>query len=116
MSKSLVSGASKSCGCDTTKKALDRIQSDNVLGRYDGTVLSAIKPERGPNKNNKAGVKGVYFSRRDGCYIAKIGLRGKSIMLGRFTTLSAAERARKAAEDEFYKPLIEEALSHEKEG
>lgn len=109
LARSLVSGASKSCGCDTAQKALDRIQVGNVLGRYDGTVLSAIKPDRKANRNSKTGVKGVHYSQAEGCYKAQIGLRGKNIMLGRFSTLSAAEKARKAAEDEYYKPILDES-------
>lgn len=107
LARNLVSGATKSCGCDTAQKALGRIQGDNVLGRYDGTVLSAINPKRGANKNSKTGVRGVYYSQKEGCYIAKIGLRRKSIMLGRFATIEAAEKERESAEEEYYKPLIE---------
>ena len=107
LAKNLNNGESRSCGCDTAEKANRRMQEDNVLGRYDGTVVSSIRPDRAANKNSKSGVKGVFWSNRDGCWIARIGVRGRSIHLGRFALLSDAIKARQAAEEKYYAPIIE---------
>lgn len=101
--------SSRSCGCSVREASLRRINDDNVLGRYDGTVISAIRPDRPANKNSKTGVKGVFYSSRDGCYIAKIGFRGKSITIGRYPSIDLAAAARRAAEDEYYAPIIASA-------
>ena len=107
LTRSLTSGASKSCGCDRTAKVMVRIDQDNVLGRYSGTMVSQIRPDRPPNVNNKSGVKGVYWSDREGCWIAKIGFRRRTITLGRFARLEDATKARAEAEDELFASVIE---------
>ncbi|MCD8367845.1 MAG: hypothetical protein LUC48_07465 [Clostridiales bacterium] len=78
-----------------------------MIQRYDGTVVSAIRPERKPNANNTSGVKGVYWLERESCWIAKIGVRGKSITIGRFASLESAARARREAEQKYFDPIIE---------
>ena len=96
-----------SCGCALRDSATAKIVEQNVVGHFDGTTISTISPERKANKNSRTGVTGVYWSNSEGCYIAKIGFKGKNITLGRFQSLAAATVARKAAEDEYYKPEIE---------
>ena len=107
LARSLTSGSSKSCGCDTRQKAKARMEEDNVLGRYQGTVVSAIRPDRPANKNSHSGVKGVYWSSREERWIANIVLRGKKIVLGRYKDLEDARKARLEAEDKYYMPIIE---------
>lgn len=108
----LISGASRSCGCTIAETAIRHINEDNTLGRYDGTVVSAIRPERGANRSSKSGVKGVYWSEREQRWIAKIGLRGKSITIGRFGSMEAAAKARQAAEEVYYGPILQDYSSH----
>ena len=107
--KSLTTGASRSCGCATAEKAARRIEPDkeNVLQRYDGTVVSKLRPGKTLNANNQSGVNGVYWSAREQCWIAKIGLQNKSITIGRFASLAEAKKARIDAEVELYDPIIE---------
>ncbi|MCD7918665.1 MAG: hypothetical protein LUG45_01020 [Clostridiales bacterium] len=99
-------GGQQSCGCLLSETARKKVDEDNVLQRYDGTVISAIKPKRKPNSNNTSGVKGVYWSNREQRWIAKIGVRGKSITIGRFASLEDAAKARRAAEEKYYDPII----------
>lgn len=103
--KSLLSGV-QSCGCllsDTARLKID----NNVMQRVDGTQLTAIRPGRKANSNSKSGYKGVYWSDREGRYIAKIGVKGKTITIGRFRLLGDAVKARAAAEEEYYKPILD---------
>lgn len=109
----LTSGASRSCGCVTAKKAKSRIDDDNVLGRYNGTVISKLKSDK-PTSASKTGVRGVYWSERDQRYIAKIMIRRKDIYLGRFRTLEEAAKARAEAEEKYYAPVIEEFEEQDK--
>lgn len=99
--KALLAGK-RSCGCLIKEASLKRLEEDNVLGRYDGTVLSAIRDDRPANRNSKSGVKGVYWNEREQRWIAKITVRRKSITIGRFASLEAAAKARRAAEKEYF--------------
>lgn len=75
------------------------------LGHMDGTALTQIKQGRKANKNSSTGVLGVYWSRSEKCYIAKIGIRGKTVTIGRFARLEDAAKARAKAEEELFAPL-----------
>lgn len=98
----------QSCGCLLSDIARCKIVKQNVVGHYDGTTVSAIRPDRPPNKNNTSGIKGVYWSRREQIWIARIGYKGKMIHLGRFSKIEDAAKARKQAEELYYAPIIEE--------
>lgn len=57
---------------------------------------------RGANRNNKLGVKGVYFDQPTGKYIAKLMVNGRSRWLGRFAKKTDAKAARDAAATELH--------------
>ena len=78
-----------------------------ILWHWSST-LSAIRPERGANRNSKSGVKGVYWSDREGCWIAKITFRRRSITIGRFSDITRAIEARKGAEEALFAPILEQ--------
>lgn len=106
-SKSLHSGKLLSCGCLLSEIGRKKIKAQNVVGHYQGTTVTAIRPERKPNRNNTSGVKGVYWSEREQRWIAKICVKGKNITLGRFATKGPAIRARLAAEEQYFGPILE---------
>lgn len=97
----------QSCGCLLSETARDKIVVQNTVGHFDGTTVSAIRPDRPANKNSKSGVKGVYWSEREQIWIARIGVRGKEIKIGRFHSLEAARKARQDAEETYFTPIIE---------
>lgn len=103
--KELMSGKVLSCGCLLAESSAARVA--DVVGQVDGTTISAIRPERGANANSKSGVKGVYWSEREGCWIAKITVRRRCITIGRYSNLEAAKKARAAAEEQYFAPILE---------
>lgn len=110
--RALVSEGRQSCGCLIGEKSRERVARD--VGHFSGTTVTAIRPERPANANSKSGVKGVYWSNREQCWIAKITFRRKSITIGRFSTLEAAKTARKQAEEKYFAPVLEEWRNAEK--
>lgn len=96
----------RSCGC-LRKEATGSRNRANILERYNGTSISMIRKET-PTKASTTGVRGVYWAKDKGCYIARIMIKGKEIRLGQFKTLQEAAKARKRAEEEYYKPVIDE--------
>jgi len=55
------------------------------------------------HKNNKLGIKGVHWNKRDNRFCAQISVDGKIIHLGLFTNLLAAEIAYRKAEVKHFK-------------
>ena len=111
--KGLVSSKTKSCGCLLAESSAKRLPS--AVGQIDGTTLSAIVPTRKANRNSKSGIKGVYWNTREQRWIASITFRRKKIVLGRFRTIEEAAKARKAAEEIYFKPVLEKHKKEEKE-
>ena len=102
----LTKGKSTNCGCDKGKKSSRRIKEDNVFCRYDGTHVTAIRPGLKLLSNNKSGVRGVYFENDSQKWVAMIGLKGKTIKLGRFKDKEDAIKARKEGEEKYFAPII----------
>ena len=103
--KELLSGKVSSCGCLLREQSSETVHQK--VKQYDGTNLTAINPDRGANKNSRSGIRGVYWSSREGRRNKKIGIRNKTITLGRFSNINDAISARKAAEEEYFKPILE---------
>lgn len=103
----LLSGRSTSCGCKRTESTAKAIHENgrNTLGRFHGTVVSQLR-RKTLNRNNKSGVRGVYWSAGERRYIAKIGVQGRTVTLGRFQTLEEAAQARAQAEKKYFSPLL----------
>ncbi len=112
----LKSGHTKSCGCLNKEKASKRLKDSKFIkakNNYrkenflvEGTSLSLINPKH-LRKNNKSGVTGVYWDKKLKKYRARINIKGKSISLGCFKDLKEAKKARKLAEDKYYKPILD---------
>ena len=109
--KSLLSGKVLSCGC--LLKETSAAEINKRVMRQDGTQLTAIRPGRPANKNSKSGIRGVYWSERDGCWIAKIGFKGRTITLGRFSRVEDAADARRKGEQKYFVPLLAQLLNKE---
>lgn len=60
-----------------------------------------------PGKANTSGAKGVSYRKTTNNYVAYIGFKGKLNIIGYFKTLEEAAAARKQAEEELYKPILE---------
>lgn len=89
----------KSCGCIRSKTGEDLL--DSYL--YEGTRVTNFKFK----PRSKTGVKGVRQTKY-GKYKATLYFKSKAIYLGTFPTLEEAKKAREAAEEKYFKPVIEE--------
>lgn len=77
---------------------INRDKSDNRICNLREVSYSENTQNQGLKKNNKSGVKGVYWRSRDKCWIASIRVHGKSSHIGQFKSLNeAAEAYAKAA-------------------
>lgn len=105
----------KSCGCyrrevvsEIGKTAgVHNIEKARELNmRYGTNVYRILKGST--SKANKTGYTGVHFNSRRHDYEAYISFRKHRYHLGHFKTLPEAVSARRAAEEKFYQPIIEE--------
>lgn len=107
----LIHGKTKSCGCyraDRARKHLESIrkntQKANDKLSFEGTRINALT--QNVSSNSKTGIKGV-TKIKDGKYIAYIKFRGKRIHLGTYDDIDEAKKARKKAEEMYFKPILD---------
>jgi hypothetical protein len=112
---SLKNGNTKSCGCirvDIAKKARENQKFNSEVSsfiqhdRVDGTRISTLK-RKSVRADNSSGCTGVNWDKNRSMWNVRIYLKGKYICVGRFQKLDEAIAARKAAEDKYYKPIID---------
>lgn len=97
---SLTRGNARSCGC---------LQRDAVKSLYvDGTAPCKLTESRLPRSNNTSGITGVWWDSSRKKWSAEIMLRGKKYYLGRFGSKEDATAARKAAEEKYFAPIIDQ--------
>lgn len=101
----LLNGNTRSCGClnlDISKKQLapwTKTGGKFYINRLASDTLQ---------KNNTSGVKGVSYDKARQKWAVEIKIEGVRHRLGRFDTLEEATAVRKAAEEKYFKPVVEE--------
>lgn len=113
--KSLRDGITKSCGCiqrefasSNGARTVGKNSENQVrINKLYRTNFQVIQNEK-PPKNNVSGHKGVSWDKSRSMWSAYIQVHGKKIHLGRHYKLEDAIKAREAAEEEYFAPLIEE--------
>lgn len=114
---SLLSGRTQSCGsclkselykyklAQNVPNALLALNSKKEEILKEGTNLSSLHANI--SKSNKSGFKGICWDKSRNKWSADITFKGKRYHLGRFSNLSDAITARKAAEEKYFKPIID---------
>lgn len=112
---SLTTGNTKSCGCMAREKRHEignRLLKNGVLDeirdkdRFQGTRISALNEKI--FKTNTSGIRGVSWNKINSKWEAYIQIKGKQKHLGLFDKIEDAAKARKEAEEKYFKPIIEE--------
>lgn len=103
---SLIHGHYKSCGCRRTEKREAGVKEYLKNDMVDGTRKSALHAKL--HKSNKSGYKGVMWDKHKNKWRAYIGFKGKQINLGYYEKKDDAIKARKQAEEKYFKPYLED--------
>lgn len=104
---SLTYGDIKSCGCLQKDRAKEFM--DGAIKRYENTILTNLSSK--PPKNNTSGVRGVWWDKAANLWIASITIQRKVIRLGSFRHKEDAIKARREAEEKYFKPVLEKAAA-----
>lgn len=80
---------------------INHVRDDNRIGNLRPVSKSENSKNVSRASSNSSGVTGVSFRRRDGVWVAHIGINRRSKHLGRFKDFDAAVDARKAAEKQY---------------
>lgn len=99
----LLNGRTSSCGCKH-KETFENLELRKEL-LVEGTFLPLLNDK--PTRANKTGIRGVFFNTRRKKYVATLEFKGERHTLGYFDNLSDAAKARKKAEEEYFKPILE---------
>ena len=111
-------GGTRSCGCDQRKVASEtgrKTVAENARRQIERnmsyrTNFQVIENQNIP-KNNTSGHKGVYWDKSRELWEAYIQVQGNRKYLGRYHKYEDAVKARELAEEQYFKPLIEEKRS-----
>lgn len=98
----LVSGNTRSCGCGNDE---NRSRIGGRAPHSDSTHLGVIGTSA-PRAGNQLGFRGVTRNRNTGRYVARLDFQGKIHHLGTFDTIAEAVLARRAAELEYFEPVL----------
>ncbi|MBE7114411.1 hypothetical protein FT641_18670 [Bacillus paranthracis] len=101
----LTSGGVTSCGCLIPESVNVMLTTRKEVEMKEGTILCKLNSKT--PKNNRSGVTGVSWNKRSGKWRASINFKGKSIYLGQYVRMEDAIKARKEAEEEYFKSILE---------
>ena len=113
-------GRQKSCGdrihmTDEHKENFVKAGEENIKDKQvEDTNLYNLTSK--PTKRSTTGVRGVTLDKKTGHYRASINFQKKFIHLGTFKTLDEAKKARKEAEDKYFKPMLDKYKDKFKDG
>ena len=108
ISRSLISGNTKSCGCWNAEVSNAMLRERSRADSVDGTRLSCLSETM--FENNTSGVRGVRFHKQTGKWMAEITFKKKTYYLGSYSDIKDAARARKVAEEVLWHSLLEEHI------
>ena len=99
----------ESCGCLKYKKNIDNIKKAWEINEdlyLEDTSIMAISNKK-MLKNNKSGVKGVFWDSTRNRWVAQIEFKKKNYYLGAYSDIKEAATARKEAEDALFGNFLE---------
>ena len=104
-------GEISSCGCKRKVFRKDNYKKERKelkKGFQERTFINLISNNK-VRKNNKSGVTGITIRKNkySTSYIVRICVKGQNIRVGTYRDLESAIKARKEAEDKYFKPIID---------
>ena len=105
-SKRLCNKLQESCGCYQTERQKYSMKKLKEKQSVENTNIHLIEKNKA-NSNSKTGVRGVCYINSKKKYKAFLSLNKKYYVLGFFDNLNDAIKARKEAEEKYFKPILD---------
>lgn len=103
----LTNGHTRSCGClNFAQETIAKRKETNKKYNINNTRSAALN-RKNLNKNNKSGITGVFWDKREKKWRAQIMFKKKNYVLGNFVKKEDAVKARKEAEDRIHGEFLE---------
>lgn len=105
-SKRLINNINMSCGCyqkERQKYSINKLQKNQAI---ENTNIDLISKQTA-NKNSKSHVRGVHYSKEKRKWIATLTFQKKLVLNKSFNNIEKAIKARKEAEEKYFKPILE---------
>lgn len=111
-SKRLVNGLAVSCGCYQKAKQKQSMKKLHNRQFKDNTNIDLISKQQA-NSNNHSGVRGVHWCSSKNKWIATLSFQKKLVLNKTFSNKNDAIKARKDAEEKYFKPILEKYAKKE---
>lgn len=105
-SKRLRNNINISCGCyqkERQKYSMNKLQKNQSV---ENTNIDLISKQTA-NKNSKSHIRGVHYSKEKRKWIATLTFQKKLVLNKSFNNIESAIKARKEAEEKYFKPILE---------
>ena len=104
-SKRLRNNINISCGCyqkERQKYSMNKLQKNQSV---ENTNIDLISKQTA-NKNSKSHIRGVHYSKEKRKWIATLTFQKKLVLNKSFNNIESAIKARKEAEEKYFKPIL----------
>ena len=104
-SKRLRNNINISCGCyqkERQKYSMNKLQKNQSV---ENTNIDLISKQTA-NKNSKSHMRGVHYSKEKRKWIATLTFQKKLVLNKSFNNIESAIKARKEAEEKYFKPIL----------
>ena len=105
-SKRLTTGMNTSCGCyqkERQKYSINKLHDKQLV---ENTNIDIISKQQA-NSDSKSGVRGVHWCKSKKKWIATLTLNKELVLNKSFSKKEHAIKARKKAEEKYFKPILE---------
>lgn len=104
-SKRLINNINMSCGCyqkERQKYSMNKLQKNQSV---ENTNIDLISKQTA-NKNSKSHIRGVHYSKEKRKWITTLTFQKKLVLNKSFNNIESAIKARKEAEEKYFKPIL----------
>lgn len=106
-SKRLVNNINLSCGCYQKERQQYSMNKLHVRQSLANTNIDLIKKKEANKNNQTSGVRGVHFCKSKKKWIATLKFQKKLLLNKSFADKQNAIKARKEAEEKYFKPILD---------